>query len=63
MNIDYERLREDLMDHFGTAMVLFPVAIMDVIKVVNASNDELIEIANQNSFDLSKYELGKIFKL
>lgn len=28
MEIDIEKLREDLINYFGTAMGLFPVAIM-----------------------------------
>ena len=63
MNIDYQKLREDLIDYFGSAISLFPIAVMDVIKVENASCGELLEIANQNGFDLSEYELGKTFKL
>lgn len=63
MNIDYEKLRQDLMDYFGSAMGIFPVAVMDVIRVENATCDELLEIANQNGFDLSKYENYKTFKL
>ena len=56
MNIDYEKLREDLVDYFGSAIGIFSVAIMDVIKVENATHDELLEIAKQNKFDLSNYE-------
>ena len=63
MNIDYERLREDLKDYFGSATVIMPVAIMDVIRVENASEDELVQIAKQNGFDLSNYESYKTFKL
>ena len=63
MNIDYEKLRDDLIDYFGSAIGLFPAAVMDVIKLENASNSELLQIANQNEFDLSKYELGKTFRL
>ena len=63
MNIDFERLRQDLIDYFGSAMELFPVAVMDVIRVESATYDELLEIANQNGFDLSEYELGRTFKL
>lgn len=62
MNIDYEKLREDLMDYFGSAMGLFPVAVMDVIRIENASNDELVQIARENGFDLNNYET-KIFRL
>ena len=43
------------MDYFGTAMGFFPVATMDLIKVQNASPEELINIALKNNFDLSKY--------
>jgi len=63
MNIDYEKLRQDLIDYFGSAMGIFPIAIIDVVSVENASNSELLEIANQNGFDLNKYEHGKIFRL
>ena len=30
-NIDIERLREDLLNYFGTAAFQFPFAFMDVI--------------------------------
>ena len=63
MNIDYEKLRQDLIDYFGSAMGLFQVAVMDVTIVENASNAELLEIANKNGFDLRDYEIEKIFKL
>jgi len=36
---------------------------MDAMKVQNAANIELLEIANQNGFDLNNYELEKTFKL
>ena len=62
MNIDYEKLREDLIDYFGSAMPMFPVAVMDVIRIENASNDELVQIAHENGFDLSNYEI-KTFRL
>ena len=55
LEIDIEKLRSDLMDYFGTALGFFPVATMDLIKVQNASDEELINIALKNNFDLSKY--------
>ena len=56
MNIDFERLRQDLIDYFGTAMTMgFGAAIIDLSNIENASNEELINIANQNGFDLNKY--------
>ena len=56
MDIDFDRLREDLTDYFGTAMGMFPMAVMDVSSVERASEGELIKIAKENGFDLRKYE-------
>lgn len=55
-NINTERLRKDLLDYFGSAMVSgFPMAMMDVSRVENASDDTLIRIASENGVDLGKY--------
>lgn len=55
-NIDFERLRNDLIDYFmSAAFVATPAAMMDAIDVENASDVELINIALENHFDLSKY--------
>ncbi|MBR2070929.1 MAG: hypothetical protein IJ981_05815 [Clostridia bacterium] len=57
MNIDFDKLREELIDYFGTAMGTFPIAVMNVAEVESASDRELIRIATQNGFDLSDYEI------
>lgn len=57
MNIDFDKLREDLIDYFGTAMGTFPIAVMNVAKVESASDRELIRIATQNGFNLENYEI------
>ena len=57
MNIDFDKLREDLIDYFGTAMGTSPIAVMNVAEVESASDRELIRIAAQNGFDLSDYEI------
>lgn len=55
---DYEKLRKDLKDYYGTAMVGgFPLAIMDLSKVENASNEELLKIAQKNNFDENNYKV------
>lgn len=54
-NIDYESLRRDLIDYFGSAMSSFPIALMDVVNVETASEEELLELAIENGFDLSNY--------
>ena len=54
--IDFERLREDLVDYFGSAMFNgFPMAVVDVTQVEIASNEQLIQIAQSNGFDLNNY--------
>jgi len=59
MNIDYERLRSDLIDYYGTAMIYNPMAVVELSDVQNSSNDRLVQIAIQNGFDLSDYEEQK----
>ncbi len=61
MDIDYEKLRKDLIDYFGSAMFSgFPMAVVDLSDVERASNDELIKIAKKNGFDLSKYLIDEM---
>ena len=55
MQIDYEKLRRDLMDYYGTATGFFPMAFLEVAKVEQADENELIRLAKKNGFDLSKY--------
>ena len=58
MEIDYEKLRSDLIDYFGSAMFSgLPMAIVDLSKVEVASPSELIEIAIKNNWDLTKYQI------
>lgn len=60
MNIDFEKLREDLKDYYGTAMSFMPMAVVELSQVERASNQKLIELALKNNFDLSDYETQKI---
>ena len=59
MNVDYEKLREDLKDYFGTAMSFMPMAVVNLAEVERASNQKLIELALKNNFDLSNYASTK----
>jgi len=63
MEIDFERLRNDLINYFGTSTSLFSNATMDLIEVENASFEKLIEIALKNNFDLDDYIIVKILKI
>ncbi len=60
MKIDYESLRGDLINYFGTAMSYNPMAIMDLSRVERCSNGELASIAVQNGFDLGDYEIKEL---
>lgn len=59
--MDYESLRQDLMDYYGTAMHSgFPMAVIDLSGVESASDSELIRIAEREGFDLSEYEADDV---
>ena len=54
--IDFERLRSDLRDYYGTAMFSgFPMAVMDLSKVERASDEDLLRIADKEGYNLTKY--------
>ena len=56
IEIDIELLRKDLIDYYGTAMFQSsPLAIIELSKVNNASDEDLIEIAKYNNFNLNNY--------
>lgn len=55
-DIDYEKLRRDLKDYYGTAMFAgFGATMMDLSKIENASYEELLRIADKEGLNLSKY--------
>ena len=58
--MDYESLRDDLMNYFGTAISYNPMAVIELCEVEHASNSKLEEIAIRNGFDLSNYQNTKI---
>jgi hypothetical protein len=56
-NIDYKRLRKDLIDEYGAQMVSFSgvFGFLDMCKVEDASNEQLLELAKKEHFNLKKY--------
>ena len=62
MDIDFDLLRDDLINYFGTAIYYNPLAQTYLIMVSNCSENKLTEIAINNNFDLSKYERGKEYE-
>ena len=55
VEIDIERLRQDLINYFGAAMSFYPAALIDLSKVEKASHQDLIDIALNNGFDINDY--------
>ena len=54
--MDVGRLRRDMKDYYGTAMMGgHPMAVMDLSNVERLSDRELIELAQKNGVDLRKY--------
>ena len=56
-DIDYNKLREDLMDEYGAQMVTFTGAMgySDMCDAQNATEDQLIEMAQREGINLNKY--------
>lgn len=57
VEIDIDRLRKDLEDYYMSGFVVtgFGEAFMEATDVKNASDDEIIEMAQKASFELRKY--------
>ncbi len=56
-NIDFEWLRNDLMNEYGAQMVAATglMGFSDMCEAKNASEEELIEIANREGISLEQY--------
>ena len=55
--MDCERIRMDLIDYYGTAMVNgFPTAVMELSQAECATDDELEDFARMAGLDLDDYE-------
>ena len=59
MEIDFERLRHDLLDYFGSATPFFTIAMADVIRIEKASDIELLNIINETDLDINNYIYSK----
>ena len=61
ITIDIDRLRNDLINYFGTAKELYDVTTIDLINIETASDEKVVEIALENNFNLYNYEIkGRI---
>ena len=56
MIINIKKLREDLMDKYGTAMHSgFPMAVIDLSEIEKMTDEELVEYAIRKGIDIEKY--------
>lgn len=57
VEIDINKLRKDLENYYMSGFVVtgFGAAFMEATDVKNASDDEIIEMAQKAGFDLRKY--------
>ena len=55
MEIDFDALRDYLIDYFGTASSYNPVALIELTEVETASPKKLVEIAIRNNVDLDDF--------
>ena len=63
MTIDIDELRRDLMDYYGSATQSgFPMAVIELSDVENASSYKLIEMAKNAGFDLADYSVEDDFE-
>ena len=55
-NYYVERLRRDLIDYYGAAMNNgLPMAVIELSKIENATDEEIIEIAREIGINLNRY--------
>lgn len=55
VNIDFDSLRNALINYFGTAIYSNPYAVADVINIDNVNDCDLIKIAIENGFNLEEF--------
>ncbi len=57
MNIDYDKLRKDLMDdRYAAAFAVTPEFLMEAWEIESLSEEELLNLARREHINLRKYE-------
>ncbi len=62
-NIDYNKLRRDLIDYYGTGSMYHPEMIILLTKLENCSNQELIAFAISNNINIENYIIDNKIRL
>ena len=60
MDIDILSLKKDLEDYYGTAINSNPFAMADLVNLDNLKDEELVNLAINNGFDLDNYIIKKM---
>lgn len=55
VTVDAEKIRHDLMDYFGTSTL--PFKMVAVARVESATPNEVIELALDEGWDLTRYRI------
>ncbi|MBP3196982.1 MAG: hypothetical protein J6N21_08245 [Butyrivibrio sp.] len=57
-NIDYDRLRRDLVDEFGAQSAAFSggFGFLEMCDADDASNEQLLKMARRGGFNIEKYK-------
>lgn len=56
-NIDIEKLRQYIIDYYGTAMInSSPTAMMDLLEVENANNEKVLSLALKNNININNFK-------
>lgn len=56
---DLNRLKDDLIDYFSSAINPFDVDLNGIEEIDKLSNDKLITLAKENGFNLEYYDIEK----
>lgn len=57
MDIDFEKLRKDLIDdRYAASFAGIPEMIMEAWEIESLSNEEILEIARREHINMRKYE-------
>lgn len=56
-DIDFERLKSDVIEFFEFSTIVFPGAILGLDKLENIGSVELIKLATECGFDISEYKM------
>ena len=60
-DIDIEKLRNDIISYYGSAMFMVnPIAMMDLQEIQKATDEEVVKKAIELKMDLRKYIEQKI---